>query len=74
MPRLASGTFADFARDWHITHVYNGPIHHAVWEPPAADPESLMRVIRAPGVELVPLELPGLYRIELVPGRRAGES
>jgi hypothetical protein len=66
MPRLMSGTFADFARDWGITHVYDGPMPRAPWEaPPAVSRAENMRIIQAPGVELVPLDLPGLYRIRL---------
>ncbi len=66
MPRLVGGTFAAFARDWHITHVYNppGPLP-VTYAPPITDPEIVMRSIKAPGIELVPLDLPGLYRIQL---------
>jgi hypothetical protein len=68
MPRLETGSFAAFARDWHVTHVYNPPkIDRAPWEPAVADPASYMRTINSPGVELVPLDLPGLYRIRLTP-------
>jgi hypothetical protein len=66
MPRLMSGTFADFARDWGITHVYDGPMPRAPWEgEPQSSRADEMRTIQGPGVELVPLDLPGLYRIRL---------
>lgn len=69
MPRLVGGTFAAFARDWHITHVYDPPKRPTIRfpHPPVADPAIIMRAINTPGVELVPLDLPGLYRIRLTP-------
>jgi len=67
MPRLVGGTFAAFARDWHITHVYDPPKRPPIRfpHPPVADPAIMMRAIDTYGVELVPLDLPGLYRIRL---------
>ena len=66
MPRMRGGNFAAFARDWHVTHVYNRPKGLAAnSDPPSADPADLMQTINSPGIELIPLDLPGLYRIRL---------
>ena len=63
MPVLANGSFAAFARDWHITHIYDRSIKHVPWQPETTDRAEIMRLIRVPGIELVPLDLPGLYRV-----------
>ena len=65
MPRLMSGTFADFARDWNITHVYDAEVPRMPWESAAPGRGDAMSVIKSPGLELVPLDLPGLYRVRL---------
>lgn len=65
MPRLVDGTFADFVRDWHITHVYDGPIKRAPWEKAPSDQVNARRDIDTGGVELVPLDLPYLFRIRI---------
>jgi 6-phosphogluconolactonase len=67
MPRLNGRKFADFARDWHVTHVYNPPTKSWVGALPIADPAGIMREIGTPGIELVRLDLPGLYRIRFTP-------
>jgi hypothetical protein len=67
VPALASGTFADFAREWHVTHVYDGQLERRVWEENQTSHPDLMRQIRVSGVTLIPLDLPGLYRISLPP-------
>ncbi len=75
MPRLVGGTFAAFARDWHVTHLYNPPPRQVPgYMPSVADPDILMRVIAASGAELVPLDVPGLYRIQFNAGRGARPS
>jgi hypothetical protein len=68
VPGLANGTFADFARDWHITHVYTGTIERARWEYTQVRYGSLLRDIQNAGIELVPLDFPGLYRLRLPSG------
>jgi hypothetical protein len=65
MPVLVNGSFAAFARDWHITHIYEGSIKHVPWQPETTDRAEITRIIRVAGIELVPLDLPGLYRIRL---------
>jgi hypothetical protein len=65
VPGLTTGTFVDFARDWHITHVYVGSIERTVWESRQSRNDFIMNDIRKSGVELVPLDLPGLYRVQL---------
>ena len=66
-PRLVGGTFAQFARDWHITHLYDPPQRPVTPYslPPVGDPAAIMNAVKTPGVELIPLDLPGLYRIRL---------
>lgn len=64
-PTIKNGTFAAFARHWHVTHVYNPPNKSWVGPVPIRNPASVMREIDTPGVELIPLDLPGLYRIKL---------
>jgi len=65
VPGLANGTFADFARDWHITHVYTGTLERTRWEIGHVRYSSLLRDIHNAGVELVPLDFPDLYRLRL---------
>jgi 6-phosphogluconolactonase len=68
MPRLNGHSFASFARDWHVTHVYDPPVRATLWAARLiVDPAEIMRTIEAPGVRLIPLDLPGLYRLQLVP-------
>ena len=68
MPRLSGHSFTSFARDWHVTHVYDPPTKATPWASRLiVDPVEIMQVIEAPGVRLIPLELPGLYRIQFVP-------
>jgi hypothetical protein len=68
IPVLVSGTFADFARDWHITHVYEGTLERAVWEASQRANTDFVDKINSSGVVLVPLDLPGLYRVQLGDG------
>ena len=72
MPRLVGGTFAAFVRDWHVTHVYNPPKGPMASDPPAPDPADLIRTIETSGIDLVPLDLPGLYRIRMKANLPAG--
>lgn len=65
MPGIKNGTFADFAREWHVTHVYNPPAKSWTEGNPYNDPQDVMTVIRTGGTELIPLDMPGLYRIRL---------
>jgi hypothetical protein len=51
MPDLVGGTFASFVRTWGITHLY--------------DPENKLIQLQMPGVRLIPLSVPRLYRIQL---------
>jgi 6-phosphogluconolactonase len=67
MPRLNGQPFAAFARDWRVTHVYNPPAGEWGGAPSIVDPVSVMRRIETPGVELIPLDMPGLYRVRLDP-------
>jgi hypothetical protein len=53
MPKLRDGNFAAFAREWQVTHAF--------------DPEGTLKAIDLTDVELVPLELPGLFRLDLKP-------
>lgn len=55
MPNLVGGTFADYVRDWHITHLY--------------DAKHNLAAIDTTGTELIPLDVPGLYRIRLTSPR-----
>jgi len=50
MPRVKSGSFETFLRDWRITHIYDGL---------GAGP-----VVDLAKVRLVPLSVTGLYRVE----------
>ena len=68
MPRFDHGSFAAFARDWHITHVYDPPVKPAPhFGPPVADSAVVMGRVHSAGVELEPLDFPGLYRIRIGP-------
>jgi hypothetical protein len=51
MPRVKNGTFESYLRDYRITHIYDG--------------EELGGLVDASRVTLVPLDLKGLYRVEL---------
>jgi hypothetical protein len=51
MPRLVDGTFAAFARDFQITHVY--------------DPNDELANVDTYGVELTELDIPNLFRLSL---------
>lgn len=75
VPHLRNAGFASFAREWHVTHLYNPPSESAeTGNPPAMSRASVMRAVDSPGIRLVPLDLPGLYRIELTAAAVLTES
>jgi hypothetical protein len=49
-PRFKSGNITSFIRDWHVTHLYDGQRQGGFVDPAQAN--------------LVPLEVPGLYRVK----------
>jgi hypothetical protein len=54
LPTIVEGSFASFVRDWQVTHAYD-PDDRLV---------NKLHEIGSEGVELIPLELPGLYRLK----------
>ncbi|MFL5331220.1 MAG: hypothetical protein ACJ8C4_20195 [Gemmataceae bacterium] len=50
MPRVKTGTFESFLRDWRITHIYDG--------------QKVGKLVDPSVVNLVALDVPGLYRVE----------
>lgn len=65
VPAIVTGTFADFARDWHITHIYTGVLERPFWETNQLSHIGFMTHVRAAGVQLIPLDMPGLFRVQI---------
>ena len=57
-----TGTYATYFRDWRITHIYDGLQMKASEFQQGASFDDEQTTVK-----LVPLDVPGLYRIELRP-------